>query len=81
MSCTAAFFIGLIIGIVVVIVVFLGIYYYSQQSAENYTSVVEKDKNYPAAVRKLPKYFGKEHFVMNDKLTKQFLKGKVKTDV
>ena len=29
-------------------------------------------------MRKLPKYFDKEHFTTNDKLTKQFLKGIVK---
>ena len=40
--------------------------------------LIKKDKSYPAAVRKLPKYFDKEHFTTNDKLTKQFLKGKVK---
>ena len=90
MSCAAAFFIGLLIGIIVVITTFLGVYYYtnkSQQSAENYTSianlsptVIKKDNSYPSAVRDMPKYFGKEHFAMNDKLTKQFLKGKMKTE-
>lgn len=41
---------------------------------------IKKDKSYPSAVRDMPKYFGKEHFAMNDKLTKQFLKGKMKTE-
>ena len=76
MNFSSAFFIGLIIGIVITIVTFYAIYYVEvvmpqKQSGatENYSSI-DRDKD-------IPKWFP-NYYNDGDKLAKQFLRGKVK---
>lgn len=73
MSSGSAFFIGLLIGVVVVVITFYAVYRVNTKqqvqtdgAAESYTSF-DRDKT-------MPRWFVND----DDKLTKQFLKGKVR---